>query len=63
MYYKCLAILLLYCARGSVAMDDMNGMDMSMDGSMALAMGNMIPYLHFTIGDTRMSLVLPHDPS
>ncbi|KAL5534771.1 hypothetical protein ACEPAG_1235 [Sanghuangporus baumii] len=28
-----------------------NGMDMSMDGSMNLASGNMLPYLHFTSGD------------
>ena len=29
-----------------------NGMDMSMDGAMALASGNMLFYLHFTPGDT-----------
>ena len=28
-----------------------DGMDMSMDGSMSLASGNMVPYLHFTPGD------------
>jgi hypothetical protein len=28
-----------------------NGMDMNMDGSMALSMGSMLPYLHFTPGD------------
>ena len=28
-----------------------NGMDMSMDGAMDLAMGQMLPYLHFTPGD------------
>jgi len=28
-----------------------NGMDMSMDGSMSLAQGTMLPYLHFTTGD------------
>ncbi|OCH86241.1 CTR copper uptake transporter [Obba rivulosa] len=28
-----------------------NGMDMSMDGSMSLAVGEMLPYLHFTPGD------------
>jgi len=28
-----------------------NGMDMSMDGSMDLAVGEMLPYLHFTPGD------------
>ncbi|KAF8836541.1 CTR copper uptake transporter [Paxillus ammoniavirescens] len=31
---------------------DDNGMVMSMDGPMDLAMGNMLPYLHFTPGDT-----------
>ncbi|KLO18684.1 hypothetical protein SCHPADRAFT_819296 [Schizopora paradoxa] len=30
---------------------DSNGMDMSMDGPMALAEGQMLPYLHFTTGD------------
>ncbi|KDR77916.1 hypothetical protein GALMADRAFT_65303 [Galerina marginata CBS 339.88] len=29
-----------------------NGMDMSMDGAMALTGANMVPYLHFTPGDT-----------
>ncbi|TFK50650.1 hypothetical protein OE88DRAFT_1608039, partial [Heliocybe sulcata] len=28
-----------------------NGMDMSMDGAMSLAEGQMLPYLHFTPGD------------
>ena len=28
-----------------------NGMDMSMDGPMDLAVGQMLPYLHFTTGD------------
>jgi solute carrier family 31 (copper transporter), member 1 len=28
-----------------------NGMDMSMDGAMSLAEGQMLPYLHFTAGD------------
>lgn len=28
------------------------GVDMSTDGSTSLAMGNMVPYLHFTPGDT-----------
>ncbi|KAI0365848.1 CTR copper uptake transporter [Pilatotrama ljubarskyi] len=28
-----------------------NGMDMSMDGAMDLAAGQMLPYLHFTPGD------------
>jgi len=61
MYWTYLALLLLFYVQGSAA-DDMDGMDMSMDGAMALAMGHMIPYLHVTIGDSRMSLVLPHDP-
>jgi len=30
----------------------MNGMDMDMDGAMALSSGNMLSYLHFTPGDT-----------
>ncbi|KAI0338671.1 hypothetical protein BDW22DRAFT_1314894, partial [Trametopsis cervina] len=34
-----------------LAMAHDNGMDMSMDGSMALPMGQMLPYLHFTPGD------------
>ncbi|KAG9310812.1 CTR copper uptake transporter [Chiua virens] len=29
-----------------------NGMDMSMDTSMNLTVGNMLPYVHFTPGDT-----------
>jgi copper transporter 1 len=33
------------------ALASANGMDMSMDGSMALTMGTMRPYLHFTLGD------------
>jgi len=35
---------------------DTNGMDMSMDGAMALASGNMLPYLHFTSGDNVLFL-------
>ncbi|KAH9926617.1 CTR copper uptake transporter [Epithele typhae] len=31
--------------------DDTNGMDMSMDGSMDLAAGNMLMWFHFTPGD------------
>lgn len=50
MYWTYLAVLLLYHVQGSTADD--NGMNMSMDGAMVLAMGNMIPYLHFTIGDS-----------
>lgn len=30
---------------------DSNGMDMSMDGAMAMSTGNMFNYLHFTPGD------------
>lgn len=61
MYWTYLAVLLLYHVQGSTADD--NGMNMSMDGAMVLAMGNMIPYLHFTIGDSRTSsLIMLHDP-
>lgn len=35
----------------AAAHDHSNGMDMSMDGSMSLDMGNMLMYLHFTPGD------------
>lgn len=35
-----------------------NGMDMSMDGSMNLAVGNMLTYLHFTPGDNRGLFIL-----
>lgn len=42
-------LLTLFCAALALAHD--NGMDMSMDGSMALPMGQMLPYLHFTPGD------------
>ncbi|KAL4078804.1 Ctr copper transporter family-domain-containing protein [Scleroderma yunnanense] len=49
MSWQYLAVFLLYHAQCSVAD---NGMDMSMDGSMGLALGKMVPYLHFTIGDT-----------
>lgn len=38
-------ILLPLCRAAS------NGMDMSMDGAMELAVGQMLPYLHFTPGD------------
>ena len=38
------------------ALADTNGMDMSMDGAMALASGNMLPYLHFTSGDNVLFL-------
>ncbi|KAF5361227.1 hypothetical protein D9757_013218 [Collybiopsis confluens] len=33
-----------------LSLRDENGMDMTMDGSMSLASGSMLPYLHFTIG-------------
>lgn len=36
----------------SSVLADSNGMDMSMDGAMDLASGNMLTYLHFTPGDT-----------
>ncbi|KAJ8588992.1 hypothetical protein M405DRAFT_862515 [Rhizopogon salebrosus TDB-379] len=45
-YFVC---CLLYFSKGCLA--DTNGMDMSTDGSMALAVGNMLTYLHFTPGD------------
>lgn len=32
--------------------DHANGMDMSMDGAMPLAVGQMLTFLHFTPGDT-----------
>ncbi|KAF8200097.1 CTR copper uptake transporter [Pholiota molesta] len=44
-----LALVLLSGAIHIVRAAD-NGMDMSMDGSMALAAGAMRPYLHFTFG-------------
>lgn len=44
-----LATLVVVLSTSVVAHD--NGMDMSMDGSMDLAMGQMLPYLHFTPGD------------
>ncbi|KAI9060370.1 CTR copper uptake transporter [Trametes sanguinea] len=40
----------LVCLFPSVRAHD-NGMDMSMDGAMDLAEGQMLPYLHFTRGD------------
>ncbi|EPQ55533.1 hypothetical protein GLOTRDRAFT_138434 [Gloeophyllum trabeum ATCC 11539] len=44
-------VTLLALAAGVAAHDDMNGMDMSMDGAMSLASGQMLTYLHFTPGD------------
>ncbi|KAI6114651.1 CTR copper uptake transporter [Pisolithus thermaeus] len=41
---------LLYHAQRCLGSD--NGMNMTMDGSMELAAGQMLPYLHFTLGDT-----------
>ncbi|KAF9219854.1 CTR copper uptake transporter [Gyrodon lividus] len=49
MIWRTLAICLCAITPGFA---DQNGMDMSMDGPMDLAMGNMVPYLHFTPGDT-----------
>lgn len=43
------ALLLISLIAGTLAHD--NGMDMNMDGGMMMNMGNMIAYLHFTIGD------------
>ncbi|KAN0103854.1 copper transporter [Russula decolorans] len=43
------AILLTSLIAGALADD--NGMDMNMDQGMSMNMGNMIMYLHFTIGD------------
>ena len=43
------AILLISLVVGALAHD--NGMDMNMDQGMSMNMGNMIMYLHFTIGD------------
>lgn len=42
-------VLYLLCLSRSCLAD--NGMDMSMDGGMSLAVGNMLSYLHFTPGD------------
>ncbi|KAG6331588.1 hypothetical protein ID866_7503 [Astraeus odoratus] len=44
-----MVVLLLSYVRSAIGD---NGMDMSMDGPMSLAIGNMLPYLHFTLGDT-----------
>ncbi|KAI6145642.1 CTR copper uptake transporter [Pisolithus tinctorius] len=43
------AVCLLYRVQPCLAD---NGMNMTMDGAMTLAVGNMLPYLHFTLGDT-----------
>ncbi|KAI0351108.1 CTR copper uptake transporter [Trametes cingulata] len=47
--FSLLAALLAFAVSSSRA--HTNGMDMSMDGAMNLAMGQMLPYLHFTPGD------------
>ncbi|KAF7980532.1 hypothetical protein HWV62_37663 [Athelia sp. TMB] len=47
MSFLCVYALLM---AGSVSADS-NGMDMSMDGAMALSSGAMLPYLHFVPGD------------
>ncbi|KAF9553358.1 hypothetical protein CPC08DRAFT_234169 [Agrocybe pediades] len=44
-------ILSFLCLFSSVVLAD-NGMDMSMDGPMALTGATMTPYLHFSAGDT-----------
>lgn len=48
MIWQSFALCLLYLGRGCLAD---NGIDMSMDGGMNLAVGNMLSYLHFTPGD------------
>ena len=50
MDWRYLLFCLLCFSKGCLAD---NGMDMSMDGSMNLAVGNMLAYLHFTPGDNR----------
>ena len=42
-------VLYILCFSQSCFAD--NGMNMAMDGSMSLAVGNMLAYLHFTPGD------------
>ncbi len=43
------ALLLTSLIAGTLAHD--NGMDMNMDQGVSMNMGNMLMYLHFTIGD------------
>lgn len=50
MYYLPFAVVLAISSSALAHAND-NGMDMSMDGPMSLAVGNMFPYLHFTPGD------------
>ncbi|KAF9241278.1 Ctr copper transporter family-domain-containing protein [Melanogaster broomeanus] len=47
MIWHALAISLCFITPGFAD----NGMDMSKDGPMDVAVGNMLPYLHFTSGD------------
>ncbi|KAH7882638.1 Ctr copper transporter family-domain-containing protein [Phlebopus sp. FC_14] len=47
-----LSIAIFVSCLVQLCLADENGMDMSMDVPMNLAMGNMLPYLHFTPGDT-----------
>lgn len=49
MSWKSLTLCLLCLGQGCLAY---NGMDMSMDDGISLAVGNMLSYLHFTPGDT-----------
>jgi len=44
--------ILALCSYFAPTFAQSNGMDMSMDTPMDLAVGNMLPYLHFTPGDT-----------
>ncbi|KAI6110729.1 CTR copper uptake transporter [Pisolithus croceorrhizus] len=50
MHSTLLVACLLYHAQRCLGSD--NGMNMTMDGSVELATGQMLPYLHFTLGDT-----------
>lgn len=44
--------ILVLCSFVAPTLSQSNGMDMSMDMPMDLAVGHMLPYLHFTPGDT-----------
>ena len=44
--------ILALCSFITPTVAQSNGMDTSMDVPMDLAVGNMLPYLHFTPGDT-----------
>ncbi|KAF8147882.1 CTR copper uptake transporter [Crassisporium funariophilum] len=51
--FPTLPLLLVFISALVQAHTDVdNGMDMSMDGAMNLASGQMLPYLHFTPGDS-----------